>query len=254
MPDDAVPQIPEPLPLPDPARAYLATAVRVIVEAVPVLGGMLTGVVDGVETHIASRTLAVWTREVSAVLAYVLERDGRNVDDLLNDDRFCDAVARASLIAFSSRREGTRRALCNALLNVAGDRGTETDADLHATHLAMLDTVTPTHMRALGFLEDPAGWCERAGIPAPPMTSSDAQGAPTISSVFDSHLRDALDWPDGRTIAEDLITWGLVPRVGGNYPGLIAIDPIYGPDGEMLTSKARAFLDFVRGEFGDPTQ
>lgn len=35
--------------------------------------------------------------------------------------------------------------------------------------------------------------------------------------------------------------------------GTIGINPSFGPDREMLTAKARAFLDFVRGDFGDPT-
>lgn len=254
MESHAVPRIPDPLPLPDPGDSSITAAAKIIIEAVPVLGGMLTGIVEGVQAHVSSRTLAVWTREVAEVLKYLLEFRGRDLNDLLQDDVFCDAVARASLIAFASRREGTRRALCNALLNVGASGGSESDADLHASLLALLDSVTPSHMRALGFLEDPIGWSARSGIAPPPMKSMDAGEAPTIAGIFDSHLRSTLGWQDGRTIAEDLVTRGLVPRVGANYPGLIAIDPIFGPDREMLTWKARTFIDFIRGGFGDPTQ
>jgi len=92
------------------------------------------------------------------MISHGLEKLEQQVDDfdpesLLNNDAFVTAMMQASQIAIRNHQTEKRKALRNAVLNVACDRAP--DEDLQLTFLNFVDTLTSWHICILRFLHDP---------------------------------------------------------------------------------------------------
>lgn len=148
--DRDVPAVPEPPELPSGVEAAIQTGVQVLAAAIPVFGPVVGAGLEGFASHASQRSLVVWAHEVSEVVEALRRLAGRSVAELLEDDVWLDAVARASLIASTSRQKERRRALRNALFNI-GARDGEGGSAMAESLLRLLDMVTPAHMRYLGF-------------------------------------------------------------------------------------------------------
>src|ERR1019366_3073317 len=91
--------------------------------------------------------------------------DGLDLETLLDDDRFVDAVMTATRTVEHTHQEEKISALRNAVLNsVAPDAP---DADTQAIFLNLIDRFTPSHLRLLTLWDDPPAWFESHGLTPP---------------------------------------------------------------------------------------
>jgi hypothetical protein len=159
--------------------------------------------------------------------------DGLDLETLLDDDRFVDAVMTATRTVEHTHQEEKISALRNAVLNsVAPDAP---DADTQAIFLNLIDRFTPSHLRLLTLWDDPPAWFESHGL-TPPTAAYMASRTVTVEA--------GLPEMQGRKefyglIASELGSAGmLTASLSGNVqpPSLMS---------RLTTDFARQFIRFI---------
>jgi hypothetical protein len=91
--------------------------------------------------------------------------DGLDLETLVKDDRFVDAVVSTTRTIEHTHQEEKISALRNAVLNsVAPDAP---DADTQAIMLGLVDRFTPSHLRLVTLWDDPPAWFASHGQTPP---------------------------------------------------------------------------------------
>ena len=175
-----------------------------------------------------------WQQQVEDALdAIAQQADHLDVEALLTDDDFVDAVATATRIAEKSAAALKRAALQNVLVNVG--LGDFFDADKRAIYLRYVDELTPSHLALLQLADDPPGWFDRRNRAWP--------GGNLISVVIAAFPTWAGDEPFVDTIAADLASRGLADlplRTMMTANGVMA---------QRTKPKGREFMAFISGPF-----
>lgn len=231
------PGVPLPPSAPVPFADGLNAGSKILLSVLP-FGSAVVTAWDSIEGHVMARTFSTWAAELTDVVRVIEERTGRTWGQLLEDDGFCDAVARASLIASASRQQSRRRMLANALYNV-GTGEAPGDPWLIESFVRMVDEVAPAHMRYLG-------WVSRTNA------------EPVYSAVTGFGTMPATEIL-GRGVASEDRLWRMV-EVGDDLQSLglvkAGIGRVFeeGHEGlqwTQLSPKGHRFVAFVSGPFGD---
>lgn len=98
-----------------------------------------------------------WFTQLAEAAQKLSERvEDFDPESLIDSDLFADAVVSAIRTVDHTDQENKLRALCNAVLNSVGPQAP--DADSRAILLSLIDRFTPSHLRLLTLLDDPAAW------------------------------------------------------------------------------------------------
>jgi hypothetical protein len=134
------------------------------IAAVPGVGGPLQIAFQEAAGRRLTERRTRWLNDL-AEKVHRLEDQIGDLEHLLDQDTFMDAVTTASQIADRTSRVGKLELLRNAVVNsVLPDAP---DDDTQQLFFDMLDRFTPTHVRLLKLLSDPPGWFARHNITKP---------------------------------------------------------------------------------------
>ena len=149
----------EPFPQPSPVDRGHDVA-RTLLSSLPGLGGPAATLLALVISPPLERRRADWFNGLADRLERLEQTvEGLFLEGLRDDENFITAATTATLIALRNHKGEKLEALQNAVVNVA--RGTESDTDLQAVFLSLVDYLTPLHMRLLRFFQDPRAFGAR---------------------------------------------------------------------------------------------
>ena len=215
----------EPFPQPSPLdRGH--DAARALLSSLPGLGGPAATLLTLVLSPPLERRRTGWLNGLADRLARLEHTvEGLSLESLRDDENFITAATTATLIALRNHKAEKLEALQNAVVNVA--RGTESDTDLQAVFLSLVDYLTPLHMRLLRFFQDPRAFdAKRWELPTPGITTHDI----VLAAL-----------PEIPPSAYDLLCGDLENR------GLISLPrpPGFGLTDERTTALGERFLRFI---------
>lgn len=135
---------------------------------IPGVGGLLSAAAvlfaKGLRAPLERRERAYV--ESIAVGVEALRGQVANIEERVSSDAFLTAFLHAGHISMRTHQPDKRKALRNAVLNVAA--GAAPDDDLQIVFLSFIDQFTPWHLRLLTYLDAPVAWMEQHGVPIPP--------------------------------------------------------------------------------------
>ena len=215
---------PEAFPQPSPAdRGH--DVVRALLSSLPGLGGPAATLLAVVLSPPLEQRKADWFNGLAERLDRLEHTvEGLSLEKLRDDENFITAATTATLIALRNHRGEKLEALQNAVINVA--RETESDADLQAVFLSLVDYLTPLHMRLLRFFQDPGALGARRWQ------------ASILSSTRDIVLAALPEIPPS---AYDLLCKDLENRGLISFP----VTPGLGLTDERTTALGNRFLRFI---------
>ena len=121
--------------------------------AFPVLGAPTADLLYAVITPPLERRRTDWLNDLAARLDDLAQKiEGFSVSSLIDSPEFITAVTTASQIAIRNHSEEKIAALRNAAVNVA--MGEELENELYLVLLALVDDLTPLHLRILVACRD----------------------------------------------------------------------------------------------------
>ena len=126
--------------------------VRAGLSAIPVVGGPAVEVSQQLVQPPLERRRAEWMREVGERLI-ALESKGLNLESLRDNEQFLSAALCATQFALRTHQAEKRRALLNAVLNVASGKGP--DETVRHLFLSMIDVLGDEHLRVLKLFQSP---------------------------------------------------------------------------------------------------
>lgn len=169
--------------LPDTYKGEVVqTLTKILASGVPIIGPVGAEIIALLIQPQITKRRDEWLAGLGAAVARLLqEKNGPTADDLANNEAFTTAVLHATLIALRTHQQEKRRALRNAVLNVAA--GTAPSDDLQMIFLDAIDALTPSHLRLLAFLKDPRAWALAHDRPFP-----------SVNGASTSSVGAAVEW------------------------------------------------------------
>ena len=168
-------------------RQLAQTGAEMMVNMVPVFGGTIAVALTVALNHKLNERRERWFTELAEAVEELQGRfDGFDPDSLAENEAFVDAVVTATRIVDRASQREKIEVLRNAVLNSALPAAP--DQDIQQLYFALIDDLTPTHMRLLTLLDDPPGWFDaRPGLHRPQFGM--------MSSRTHWSLRRFLIWP-----------------------------------------------------------
>ena len=183
------------------AGDHLHLAARVVLSAIPVLGGPALELFTAVIMPPTERRRNEWLNDLAQRLNMLEQEDRLKVADLAKNDEFISAVMQASAVAVRNHRQEKIDALRNAVLNSALGQ-CPSDAK-SAMFLALVDQFTVWHLRVLKELFDLES---QKGQNRTPKTSIEQ-----ITEVVVARIADLRGQPElAEMVVEDLCRKGLL--------------------------------------------
>lgn len=134
------------------------------VGAVPVLGSLLTEIIEVSWQPRLERRRAEWLSSLGARLES-LAQEVTDVRDRVESDEFLEVFIEAARAAQATHEEEKRDALRNAVINTALE--VEESQAWRLIFVNRLADLQPAHLHLLSFLADPRGGLEERGITPP---------------------------------------------------------------------------------------
>jgi len=149
------------------ARELIEKAVEGSAGIVPIVGGPLAVALALAMGWAHSRRMDAWMSDVAEAITELQEatEDWPSFEELAEDAVFVDAVVNATRAAAATHQSDKLEALRNGILNSLGPEAPS--ADEQARFFSLVDQFTPSHLRLLAFLHDPAAAFVEAGIASP---------------------------------------------------------------------------------------
>ncbi len=133
------------------------TGADMLVNMVPVFGGTIAVALTVALNHRLNQRREHWFTELAEAVERLQDRfEGFDPETLAENEVFVDAVVTATRIVDRTSHRDKIGVLRNAVLNTA--LPTAPDEDVQQLYFALIDELTPTHMRLLTLLNDPPGW------------------------------------------------------------------------------------------------
>src|ERR1022692_3541497 len=129
--------------------------------AIPLVGGSVQILVDGILGPAFDRRRGRWFRELAEMMNALSAR----VDALASDEVFITAVFEASRIAVGTHRDEKWRMLRNCLVNVA--TVSVRDDFMALQMVRLVEAIEPEHVVVLEYFRNPRGWYEQRDLPQP---------------------------------------------------------------------------------------
>lgn len=219
------------------------TAMEVVAEGaagmIPFVGSMLAATLSAYFSATQENRTRQWMEQMAVVVQELLDRvEDLEAAELADDPAFFDAAVAAARIATATSSAEKHAALQNALFNVG--TGDSLDADKRAIYLRYIDELTPSHIRLMRFLDNPARWFDQHGLQWPNVY---AGGLMSVIDVAFPEWR--ADEPFLDTLSADLVARGLIDN-----PGLRTMMTGEGLKAQRTKPKGREFMGFISGPFG----
>lgn len=148
------------------SRELLQRSIEAGLQFVPGIGGALAVTFVTAVTWRLNQKREEWLTDLAEGVEELRERLGDiDLDALVSDPRFADAVVLATRTVEHTHQEEKLEALRNAVLNSVSPDAP--DADTQAIFMNLIDRLTPSHLRLLTLWNDPAAWFEFYRIPQP---------------------------------------------------------------------------------------
>lgn len=185
------------------AADYLYGIAKAGVAAIPFVGGSAVEILSMMFAEPLTKRRDKWLESIVQGFERLKEQfDGISDQVLSQNEALLTALMHATQVATRNHNEEKRRALRNAVLNVAAN--TAPDENLQLMFLNLVDTFTPWHLRLLTYFNDPRLWVTTQGIMFGDMGGS--VGA-ALEQLF-PELQGRRDFYD--QICRDLIAHGLI--------------------------------------------
>jgi hypothetical protein len=169
--------------------------------------------------------------ELAGVVSELVEHFDRLPEELSKDDKFLDAVARASVTAMRDHRPQKREMLRNALLNAA--QPSSFDEDIQQILFRFIDELTLTHVEILKAIASPQE--------DPKVHSARIYYDLTLLDFLKKRLpKTAADEPDLRIFIDELEARGLLPPSRTNPTGASPLAAY-----AHLTPMCKRLLEFI---------
>ncbi len=143
--------------LPDTKAAsdYTYAVAKATLGSTPLVGHALSVALETAFAPPLERRKERWLNALAEVVASLQTRmDGMTPEQLLKDERFISAALQAGQISLRTHQQEKIDMLKAAVASsVTGDGGND---DQHAMFLRFVDELTPSHIRVLNFMRDPA--------------------------------------------------------------------------------------------------
>jgi hypothetical protein len=147
----------------DDALAEAGSAVgRIVLGAVPMVGAALSEALGMIVNAPLQERVQTWRQEVMRRILALEERNVLSTSNLEGDQDFASAVIDAQMAVLRSNSEEKKKALANAVINVALRRGPEEDR--RQMFMNYISDLTPWHLRILILLNDPVAISKTVGV------------------------------------------------------------------------------------------
>ncbi|HEY1390615.1 MAG TPA: hypothetical protein VGF38_18925 [Ktedonobacterales bacterium] len=225
-------------PLPSKGEAALAIG-KSALSFIPLAGAPAAELLGLIVTPILDRRREDFLESIGVAIAMLEERVGNFRRDQLEwNESFATTATRAVWSALHTHQLEKRRALRNAVLNVAV--GAAPDDDLQVLFLDAIDALTPSHLRLLALLKDPRAW-----LAAHDPQFSNMNGGLT-SSVEAVVERAIPEWVNKRQfyglLFDNLAARGLVQGTSAVFGTSMTLN---GALSSRTTELGRQFLAFI---------
>ncbi len=188
-------------------KEIVARVVEAALGSVPMVGNALAVTfVTALGWRLEQRRDEWFTQLANGLEELRQQVDGLDLEALVDDDRFTDAVVSATRTVEHTHQAEKIEALGSAVLNsvVPG----APDADTQAIFLNLVDRFTASHLRLLTLWDDPPAWFESHGPPGPTSSGSRALTAeaalPEVRGRRDFILLIASELKTAGLLAADL--------------------------------------------------
>ncbi len=156
-----------------PTKADAAHAfVRGALSTVPLAGGPAAELFSALVAAPLARRRDRWIKEIGEAVEELKEKiEGLTLENLSQNEEFISTLLHATQIASRSHQEEKLKALRNAITNAA--LPDPPDDLTQQLFLNYVDSLTPWHLKALAYLDDPAKWAAKRGasLPNHPVTN-----------------------------------------------------------------------------------
>ncbi|SIR04251.1 hypothetical protein [Aquipseudomonas alcaligenes] len=152
-------------PIIEPGGEKAHRVARIMIGAVPILGGAGVEVFNSVIDTPMNERKVQWMNQVGNALNDLIEKGVLTEQGLQHNETFITTVAQASMLAIRSHQQEKLEALRNAVLNVAVGHAPE--EDLRQLFLNFIDVCTVTHIRLLSLMSGPEEWGQKNGVEFP---------------------------------------------------------------------------------------
>ena len=142
---------------------YVHSGAKVLIGAIPGIGGALSETFDLVISSPLSKRRDEWIVRICEQLMTLEERvDGFRLENLKDNELFTTIVLNASQIAMRTHQEQKKVALCNACINTA--LNINIDENKQLIFLNYINELTECDLRLLYFFENPLKRFEEKGL------------------------------------------------------------------------------------------
>jgi len=144
-------------------------AVRVILSAIPVIGGASKEIFNTVIAPPLAKRQAEWMESIAERLIELENKvEGFKIENLSKNQNFISTVFYATSLNIRNHQDEKIKALENAVINTA--LSIKIEEDLQHIFLNFIDELTPTHLIVLKYFDNPLEWLKSRGITLPNYT------------------------------------------------------------------------------------
>jgi hypothetical protein len=149
---------------PKPTKSDIAhTLAKAGLSAIPMVGGPAAEIFSSVVAPPLARRRDAWMESIAVALKELETKvDGFRIENLRDNEIFITTVMRATQAAMSNHQKEKLDALRNAVINSA--LGIKIDQDTQQMFLEYVDSLTPSHLKVLSFLDDPRVYGQKNNV------------------------------------------------------------------------------------------
>jgi hypothetical protein len=209
--------------------------VKGLVSAIPALGGPAAELFGFVIVPPLEKRRNEWMNTVAQKIKELEEKQaGFKIEALAENQLFLTVVMQATVAAIRNHQQEKLDALQNAVVNTA--RGINLEENLQLLLLDMIDSLTPLHLKILGYFRDPEKWLKDHGVNLGAVMGGARVG---LEAAF-PELRDQREIYD--PIVQDLFNRGLLNL---DKSGLHTMMTDSGILASRTTELGRKFLTYI---------
>jgi hypothetical protein len=226
---------------PKPTKADAAhTIVKAGLSAVPVIGGPAAEIFSSIIFPPLTRRRDAWVESIAKALKELeIKVEGFKIESLRDNEIFITTVMHATQTAIRNHQKEKLEALRNAVINSA--IGINIDQDTQQMFLEYVDSLTPSHLKVLSFLDDPRLYGQKNNVKFGNYVGGSVT---TILEEAIPELRDKRAFYD--QLLTDLFNRGLINTDANGMNGLMTDSGMFT---RRTTDTGRAFIKFITSPF-----
>ena len=226
---------------PKPTKGDLAhTLAKVGLSAIPVVGGPAAELFSAIILPPLARRRDAWVESIANNLKELEGKvAGFKIENLSNNEIFITTVMHATQAAIRNHQKVKLDSLRNAVINSA--LGINIDQDTQQMFLEYVDSLTPSHLKVLSFLDDPRFYGQKNNVK---FGSYMGGSVTTILEEAIPELRDNRVFYD--QLLTDLFNRGLTNTDANSMNAMMTDSGMFA---RRTTDTGRVFLKFITRPF-----